>query len=81
MDVQCAGLAFHWTVEGGFGYKISIPAGIFTAELTALFVTLRHTEKVIQPPEKSLILTGSLSSVKVIMSRKISHQTHSLVYE
>jgi hypothetical protein len=26
----------------GFGYKISCPAGIFTAELTALFVTLRH---------------------------------------
>jgi hypothetical protein len=25
--------------EGGFGYKISSPAGIFTAELTALFVT------------------------------------------
>jgi hypothetical protein len=26
--------------EGGFGYKILSPAGIFTAELTALFVTL-----------------------------------------
>jgi hypothetical protein len=37
----CAGFAFHRTGEGGFGYKISSPAGIFTAELTALFVTLR----------------------------------------
>jgi hypothetical protein len=39
--------AFQWTGEGGFGNKISIPAGIFTAELTALFVTLRHIEEVI----------------------------------
>jgi hypothetical protein len=37
---ECAGLAFHWTGEGGFGYKISSPANIFTAELTALFVSL-----------------------------------------
>jgi hypothetical protein len=36
----CAGFAFHRTGEGGFGYKISSPAGIFTAELTALFVIL-----------------------------------------
>jgi hypothetical protein len=26
--------------EGGFGFKISSPAGIYTSELTALFVTL-----------------------------------------
>jgi hypothetical protein len=36
----CAGFAFHRTGEGGFGYKISSLAAIFTAELTALFVTL-----------------------------------------
>jgi hypothetical protein len=59
----CAGFACHWT---GFGYKISIPAGIFTAELTALFVTLRHIGEVIQPPEKCLILTNNLSSVKAL---------------
>jgi hypothetical protein len=29
----CAGVAFHRTGEGGFGYKISSSAGIFTAEL------------------------------------------------
>jgi hypothetical protein len=29
----CAGFAFHRTGEGGFGYKISSPAGIFTAQL------------------------------------------------
>jgi hypothetical protein len=26
----CAGFALHRTEEGGFGYKISSPAGIFT---------------------------------------------------
>jgi hypothetical protein len=60
----------HRTEEGGFGYKISSPAGIYTAELTALFVTLRHIEEVIQPLEKCLILTEGLSSVKVLLSRK-----------
>jgi hypothetical protein len=59
----CAGFAFHRTGKGGFGYKISSPAGIFTAELTALFVTLRNIGEVIQLPEKCLILTDSLSSV------------------
>jgi hypothetical protein len=38
----CAGFAIHRTEVGGFGNKILIPAGIFTAEFTALFVTLRH---------------------------------------
>jgi hypothetical protein len=34
----CAGFAFHRIGEGGFGYKISSPAGIFTVELTATAV-------------------------------------------
>jgi hypothetical protein len=41
------GFAIHRTEEGGFGYKSL--AGIFTAELTALFVILRYIGKVIQP--------------------------------
>jgi hypothetical protein len=45
-----------------------------------LFVTLRHIEEVIQPPEKCLILTDNLSSVKALLSRKTSHRTHSLVF-
>jgi hypothetical protein len=56
----------------GFGYETSSLAGIFTAELTALFVTLRHNGEVIQPPD-------SLGSVKDLLSRKISHRTHPLV--
>jgi hypothetical protein len=60
------------TWEGGFGYNISSPEGIFTA----LFVTLRHIGQFIQPSEKCLILTDSLSSVKALFSRKILHRTH-----
>jgi hypothetical protein len=58
---------------GGNGHKIPSPAGVFTA--------LRHIAEVIQPLERSLILTDSLSSMKPVLSRKIVHQTHPLVYE
>jgi ribonuclease HI len=44
-------------------------------------VVLRHIGKVIQPPEKCMILTDSLSSVKALLSRHISHRTHPLVYK
>jgi hypothetical protein len=77
----CTRFAFHRTGEDDFGYKISSPAWIFTAELTALFVTLRNIWEVIKLPEKCLIRTDSLSLVKALLSRKISHRTHSLVYE
>jgi hypothetical protein len=45
-----ASMVFHRTGEGGFGYNISISnsAGVFTAELSALFVTMRHIGEVIQ---------------------------------
>jgi hypothetical protein len=39
---------------GGFGYKIQGPAGVFTAELSALFTALRHIAEVIRPPERRL---------------------------
>jgi hypothetical protein len=38
----CAEFAIRQPDEVGFGYKISSPVGIFTAELTALNMTLRH---------------------------------------
>jgi hypothetical protein len=66
---ECAGFVIHRTGVGGFGYEIFNPADIFTVELTALFVTLRHNiGQVIQPPEKCLILTDSLSSVRPLLS-------------
>jgi ribonuclease HI len=43
-------------------------AGVFTAELSALFTALRHIAEVIRPPERCLILTDSLSSIKTILS-------------
>jgi hypothetical protein len=64
----CAGFAFYRTGEVGFGYKISSPACILSAELTALYVTLRHIGEVIPPAEKCLILTDSLSSIKALLS-------------
>jgi ribonuclease HI len=66
---------------GRFGHKILSPAGVFTAELSALFTALRHIAEVIRPPERCLILTDSLTSIKAILSRKIAHQTHPLVCE
>jgi hypothetical protein len=45
------GFAIHRTGVGGFGYKLSIPAGVFSAELSALFMALRHIREVIQRPE------------------------------
>jgi ribonuclease HI len=75
----CAGFAVHQMGVGGFGHKIQSPAGVFTAELSALFTALRHIA--IRPPERCLILTDSLSSIKAMLSRKIAQQTRPLVYE
>jgi hypothetical protein len=77
----CVGFAVHQMGVGGFGYKIRGPAGVFTAELSALFTVLRYIAEVIWPPERCLILTNSLSSIRGMLSRKIAHQTHPLVYE
>jgi hypothetical protein len=35
-----AGFAIHRTGVGGFGFKLSSPAGVFSAELSALFMAL-----------------------------------------
>jgi ribonuclease HI len=77
----CAGFAVHQIGGGGFRYKILSQAGVFTAELSALFTALRHIAKVIRPPERCLIFTDSSSSIKAMLSRKIAHRTHTLVYE
>jgi hypothetical protein len=45
----------------GFGYKIHCPVTVFTAELSAL----RHIAEVTRRLERCLILTDSLSSIKV----------------
>jgi hypothetical protein len=61
--------------------KFRVKLVFFTAKLTALFVTLCHILEAIRPADRSLILTDSFSTVKVLMSRKTSHRTHPLVYE
>jgi ribonuclease HI len=75
----CEGFAVHQMGVGGFGHKIPSPAGVFTAELTALFTALQHIAEVMWPPERCL--TDSLSSIKDMLSRIIAHQTQPLVYE
>jgi hypothetical protein len=66
---------------GGCRLKILSPAGVFTAELSALCITLRNIAELIRPPERCLILTDSLSSIETMMARRIAHRTHPLVYE
>jgi ribonuclease HI len=57
----------------GFEHKIQSSAGVFTAELRALFTALRHIAEVIQPPVRCIILNDSLISIKAMLSRKIEH--------
>jgi hypothetical protein len=77
----CVGFAVHQMGVGGFGHKIPSPAGVFNADLSALITALRHIAEVIRPQERCLILTDSLSSFKDLLSKKIAHQTHPLMYE
>jgi hypothetical protein len=48
MAEECATFGIHRTEEGGFGYKMASPAGIFIAELSDIFGRLFN----IQAPEK-----------------------------
>jgi hypothetical protein len=75
----CAGFAVHQMSGGGFEHNILSPAGVFTAELSALFTALRHIAEVIRPPARCIILIDSLSSIKAMLSRRIAHWT--LLYE
>jgi hypothetical protein len=51
-----ARFVIHQTEKGGSGFKISRPAGIYTAELTALFLTLRHYYKIGMVVKKPLAM-------------------------
>jgi hypothetical protein len=44
---ECVGFAVHQMGVAGFGHKIQSSAGVFTAELSALFTALRHIAEVI----------------------------------
>jgi ribonuclease HI len=77
----CAGVAVHPMGGVGFAHRILSPAGVFTAELSALFTALRHIAEVIRPPERFLVLTDSLSSIMSMGSKRIAHRNHPVVYE
>jgi hypothetical protein len=57
----------------GFRHKIVSPAGVFTAELSALFTALRRIVAVIWPPDRCLFSSDSLSSIKAMLSGKFAH--------
>jgi hypothetical protein len=59
-------------IGGGFGFKLSSKAGVFSAEVSALFMDLQHIREVVQPPEKYLILTDILSSIKAMLNSNSS---------
>jgi hypothetical protein len=44
----CAGFSVHQMGRGE--NKILSPAGVFTAELSAMFTALRHIAEVVRPP-------------------------------
>jgi ribonuclease HI len=77
----CAGFTVHQMGVGGLGHKKSSPASVFTAELSSVFTALRHIAEVIRPPERCIILTDSLNSIKAMLSRRIAHKTHPLLYK
>jgi hypothetical protein len=77
----CVSFTVHQMGMGGFGHKILGPVGVFNADISTLFTALRHIAEVIRPPKMCLILTESLSSIKTMLSRRIAHRTHPLVYE
>jgi hypothetical protein len=58
---------------GGFGHKIVSPAGVFTAEPSALFTDLRRIVVLIQSPMRCLFFTDSLSSIKAMLYGKIAN--------
>jgi hypothetical protein len=45
-----AGFAIFQMGGGGFGHKVLSLAGVFTAELSALYTALRHIAEVARPP-------------------------------
>jgi hypothetical protein len=81
IDMDAQGFHFIGLGRVVFIIRYRVRLVFFTAELTALFVTLQRIGEVVPPPEKCLILTDSLSSLKTSLSRKISHRTHPLVNE
>jgi hypothetical protein len=62
---ESAGFAIHQTGVCGFGFKLSSPADVFSAELSSLFMALRHIREVIPSPEKCLICKSSISSARI----------------
>jgi hypothetical protein len=74
-----AGFAVHHSINCNKGFRMRVPASLFTAELATLRMAMDHTEN--EALRRYLILTDSMSSIRAMESQKISLHTHPFVYE
>jgi hypothetical protein len=76
-----AGTGFGvYQLNGGeISYRLRKPIGVFTSELSAIFMALVQIGN--HQPGEFIILSDSMSSLRALQTRKISPRTHSLVYE
>jgi hypothetical protein len=64
---------------GEISFRLREPSGVFTSELSAIFMALVQIRG--HHPREFIILSDNMSSLRVLQTRKISPRTHSLVYE
>jgi hypothetical protein len=64
---------------GEISFRLQEPCGIFTSELSTIFMALVQIRD--HHPGEFIILSDSMSSLRALQTRKISPRTHSLVYE
>jgi hypothetical protein len=74
-----AGFAVHHSIDCNIGFWMRGPTSVFTAELAVIRLAMDHIEN--EALGRYLILTDSMSSIRVMKSRKISLYTHTLVHE
>jgi ribonuclease HI len=64
---------------GEISFRLREPSGVFTSELSAIFMALIQIGD--HHPGEFIILSDSMSSLRALRTQRISHRTHSLVYE
>jgi hypothetical protein len=70
-----AGFFVHNSIDCNIGFQLEGPCSVFTTELYAISTALSHMIQN-EPPGQFLILTDSLSSLKAMESKKLSHHTN-----
>jgi ribonuclease HI len=73
------GFGVYQLSGGEISFRLREPSGVFTSELSAIFMALVQIGD--HHPAEFIILSDSMSSLRAMRTRKISPRTHSLVYE